>query len=84
MPAQTQKSSQSQKKTKLKKKLRIDPAGDFALALDGKSMVPAQELRCPGCGRFLGYYAIVWGIVRVKCTNSKCKEWVTIDISPEK
>ncbi|MFA5401244.1 MAG: hypothetical protein WC359_12425 [Dehalococcoidia bacterium] len=55
--------------------------GDFALDL-GKRMVPAQEIRCPGCGRFLGYQAIAWGAVRIKCPN--CKDWVTIDISPEK
>lgn len=60
-----------------------DPEGDFALDIDKKTMVPAQDIRCPGCGRFLGYQAIVWGAVKIKCTNSKCKKWVTIDISPE-
>lgn len=46
-------------------------------------MVQTQQMRCPGCGRFLGYQAIVWGVVKVKCPNSKCKEWCTIDITPE-
>jgi len=40
-----------------------------------------QKWYCPGCGRFLGYYAIVWGSVKIKCPN--CKEWVHIDISPD-
>jgi phage FluMu protein Com len=57
--------------------------GDFALEIDQKTMVPAQEIRCPGCGRFLGYQAIVWGAIKIKCTNSKCKKWVTLDISPK-
>ena len=44
-------------------------------------IVQAQEMHCVGCGRFLGYQAVVWGIVKIKCPN--CKEWNTIDISPE-
>jgi len=56
--------------------------GNFALDL-GKSFVPAQEIRCPGCQRFLGYQAIAWGVIKLKCTNSKCKQWVTLDVSPE-
>jgi hypothetical protein len=59
-----------------------DP-GDFGLDL-GKSIIPARELRCPGCNRFLGYVAIAWGAVRLKCPNSKCKKWVTLDVSPDK
>lgn len=57
-------------------------AGDYALEVDKITMIPLQEIRCPGCGRFLGYQAIVWGAVKLKCTNSKCKKWLTIDISP--
>jgi len=60
----------------------IDQPGDFALDM-GTAYIPAQEIRCPGCKRFLGYQAIAWGAVKVKCTNSRCKQWVTIDISPE-
>ena len=59
-------------------------AGQFALEVDDKSIIPLQEIRCPGCGRFLGYQAIVWGALKIKCTNSKCKQWLTLDISPEK
>jgi len=59
-------------------------AGRFALEVDDKQMIPLQEIRCPGCGRFLGYQAIVWGALKIKCTNSKCKQWLTLDISPEK
>lgn len=43
-------------------------------------MVQTQEMHCQACGRFLGYQAIMWGVVRIKC---KCKQWNTIDISPE-
>jgi len=46
-------------------------------------MVQTQEMHCVGCGRFLGFQAIVWGIVRIKCPNSKCKQWNTIDVRPE-
>ncbi len=56
--------------------------GNFALKVGQKQMIPAQELRCPGCGRFLGYQAISWGAIKLKCPNSKCKKWVTLDISP--
>lgn len=65
-------------------------AGQFALEVSDQYVIPFQEIRCPGCGRFLGYQAIVWGAVKLKCTNSKCRDvdggktWITIDISPEK
>jgi len=42
-------------------------------------MVETQEMHCGGCGRFLGFQAIIWGVVKIKCPN--CKEWTTIDIS---
>lgn len=57
--------------SKLKKEVEI---GD-------NQMVIAQEMHCAGCGRFFGYQAIVWGIIKIKCPN--CKEWNTIDITPE-
>ncbi len=60
-----------------------EEAGKFALKVDDKQMIPLQEIRCPGCGRFLGFQAIVWGVIKVKCTNSKCRQWVTLDVSPE-
>ena len=59
-------------------------AGQFALEVDKDYIIPLQEIRCPGCGRFLGYQAIVWGAIKIKCTNSKCKKWLTLDISPKK
>lgn len=66
------------------KRPKVDrEAGLVALEVDDKQMIPAQEIYCPGCGRFIGFQAIVWGMVKVKCPNSKCKQWVTIDISPE-
>lgn len=46
-----------------------------------KQMVQTQEMHCFNCGRFLGFQAIVWGLVKIKCPN--CKEWTTIDINPE-
>jgi predicted Zn-ribbon and HTH transcriptional regulator len=39
-----------------------------------------QPMRCPNCGRFLAYQAIVIGAIKVKCRN--CKVWVTLDIIP--
>ena len=44
---------------------------------DGLEMV---AVRCPTCGRFLFYQAIVIGAARAKC--KKCKQWVTLDIIP--
>lgn len=65
-------------------KVKVDQTeGDFALNMGRKMMIPAQEIRCPGCGRFIGYQAIAWGAIKIKCTNSKCKKWITIDIAPE-
>lgn len=55
--------------------------GDFGLDMDSY-VIPAQELRCPGCRRFLGYVAIAWGAIKLKCPN--CKRWTTLDISPGK
>lgn len=63
--------------------------GDFALEVDDKHMIPLQEIHCAKCGRFLGYQAIVWGAVKLPCTNTKCRDvdggktWLTIDITPE-
>jgi phage FluMu protein Com len=70
--------------TKINKKLSIEDAdaGKFALDVGDNYIIPLQEIRCPGCQRFLGYQAIVWGAVKLKCPN--CKAWVAIDISPEK
>lgn len=67
----------------MKRKVVDREEGDFGLDM-GKMVIPAQELRCPGCGRFIGYQAIAWGAIKVKCPNSKCKKWITLDVSPEK
>jgi phage FluMu protein Com len=56
-------------------------AGKFALDVGNNYIIPMQELHCPGCKRFLGYQAIAWGAIKLKCPN--CKEWVTMDVSPE-
>jgi len=39
-----------------------------------------EEVRCPKCGRFLAYQAIVIGALKIKCRN--CKIWCTLDIIP--
>jgi len=59
--------------------------GDFALDMSKelKAFIPAQEIRCPNCSRFLGFQAIAWGAIKLKCPNSKCKRWIVIDISPK-
>lgn len=44
-------------------------------------MVETQEMHCQGCGRFLGYQAVLYGIVKIKCRN--CKQWNTVDIRPD-
>ncbi|MGQ9545935.1 MAG: zinc finger domain-containing protein [Dehalococcoidia bacterium] len=55
--------------------------GDFGLDM-GRMIIPAQEIRCGGCQRFLGYQAIAWGAIKIKCPN--CKRWTTLDVSPKK
>jgi len=55
--------------------------GDFALDM-GNLVIPAEEMHCPGCRRFLGYQAIAWGAIKIKCSN--CKKWLTLDVSPKK
>lgn len=39
-----------------------------------------QEMRCPNCGRFLCYQAIIIGAIKAKCRN--CKIWCTLEIIP--
>jgi len=58
--------------TKLKTNNKISP----------NQMVESQEIHCPQCGRFIGYQAILYGIIQIKCPN--CKEWITIDVLPNK
>jgi phage FluMu protein Com len=43
-------------------------------------MVETQQMRCPRCNRFIGFQAIIWGIIKIKCPN--CKEWITYNITP--
>lgn len=46
----------------------------------GDQEVAMEPMRCPQCGRFLCYQAIIIGAVRSKC--KPCKLWVTLDIIP--
>ncbi|KKM97009.1 hypothetical protein LCGC14_1172430 [marine sediment metagenome] len=39
-----------------------------------------EPFRCPKCGRFLFYHAIIIGAARGKCKN--CDLWVTLEIIP--
>lgn len=39
------------------------------------------ELHCPGCGKYLGDYAIIWGKARYPCR--KCKKPVTVGVVPD-
>ena len=36
-----------------------------------------SQIRCIHCGRFLGFEAIIVGIVKIYCKN--CKGWTIID-----
>lgn len=64
--------------------VKIDrEAGDFALDM-GNMIISASPVRCPACGRFLFYEAIAWGAIKIRCTNSKCHQWLTLDVSPQK
>jgi len=47
-----------------------------------EDIVETREYHCTGCGRFLCYEAIVWGVVKIKC--SRCKAWNVIKITPPK
>jgi len=49
--------------------------------IDSRYIVATQEIHCGGCGRFLGFQAIAWGVIKIKCPN--CKSWTTLDICPE-
>jgi phage FluMu protein Com len=46
----------------------------------GAEKIKMEQMRCPHCGAFLGYQAIVVGAVRIKCR--KCKTWCTLEIIP--
>jgi phage FluMu protein Com len=42
--------------------------------------IEMQEMRCPNCGHFLMYQAVIIGALKIKCRH--CKLWVTLDIIP--
>lgn len=46
-----------------------------------KELYALQEFHCTACGRFIGYQAIIWGVIKIKCP--RCKEWTIIDITPQ-
>ncbi len=45
------------------------------------SKLKMRAYHCAACGRFLGYEAIVAGVVKNKCRA--CREWNILDITPE-
>lgn len=49
--------------------------------LELESGLEMEPVRCPKCGHFLCYHAIVVGTIRVKCR--KCKLWVTSEFLPD-
>lgn len=53
-----------------------------AVEIDNDKMIATKEIHCAHCGRFLGYQAILWGKINIKCPN--CKNWTKLDISPDK
>jgi phage FluMu protein Com len=56
------------------------PTKDEVKLLDNQ-MCETQEIHCAKCGRFLGFQAVMLGVVKLKCSN--CKTWTTIDIRPD-
>jgi len=58
------------------------PRRKFNVKIFGNLTIEAQEVRCPGCGRFLGYQAVAWGQAIYYCHI--CKEFTTIEVNPEK
>jgi len=46
----------------------------------GAEKILMEPMRCPKCGAFLCYQAVVIGAIRVKCR--KCKIWCTLEIIP--
>lgn len=49
--------------------------------IDKNRMVQTREIHCPDCGRFMGWQAILWGTMKIKCSG--CKQWIILDINPE-
>lgn len=47
-----------------------------------EDVVDTREYHCSSCGRFLLYEAIVWGQVKIKCPDRRCKTWNVINIKP--
>lgn len=49
--------------------------------LEYETGLEMDVMRCPKCGRFLCYVAVVAGMIRIKC--KKCKLWITSEYIPE-
>lgn len=47
----------------------------------GRYPIKWTELHCPGCGRWVGDYRIIWGQSRFYC--KPCKKTVTVGVMPE-
>ncbi len=56
------------------------PKGEVPRLSSEDEGLEMEKMRCPQCGRFLAYQAIVVGALKVKCR--KCKVWVILEIIP--
>ena len=53
-----------------------------SIIIGENQVAEAQEVHCSGCGRFLGFQAVVWGYASYKCPI--CKEFTTIEVNTDK
>ena len=58
------------------------PRRKFEVRISENLTVEAQEVRCGGCARFMGFQAVAWGHASYYCHI--CKEFTTIEVNPEK
>jgi ribosomal protein L44E len=58
------------------------PHRKFNVKISDNLTIEAQEVRCGGCQRFVGYQAVAWGHASYYCHI--CKEFTTIEVNPEK
>ncbi len=47
----------------------------------GTYPIDETDLYCPGCGRWIGAYGIIWGWAKFPCRN--CKKITRVGVTPE-